>query len=70
MNQKDKPKLKMVVGGKEKEITFEQLALANNASLETLIRLLARKEIIEPKEFMKELRRVEKEKFKYGDKDS
>ncbi len=66
MNEKKKPILKLVVDGKEKEVSFEQLTLANNASLEAIMRLLVRKRIIKPQEFVTELKAVEKERYRFG----
>jgi hypothetical protein len=67
---KDRPvALKMVVDGKVREITFEELALSNNMSQEALVRLLVRKKLFEPRELMEEIHSVQKERYRMGDPD-
>ncbi len=52
----------IVVDGKEREISFEELALSNNIALEALVRILARKGIISPEEFVEQLGEIERER--------
>ncbi|MBN2542214.1 hypothetical protein JXI42_05060 [bacterium] len=63
-NPPEKGILKVIVDGKEREITFEELCLTNNLSQEALITLLVKKGIIDPNEFLDELKRLEKERLK------
>lgn len=56
--------LKMVVDGKEKEVTFEELALSNNLALEALVRLMVEKKLVDPKELMEFMERVRKERYR------
>lgn len=56
--------LKMVVDGKERDVTYEELALSNNLAQEALVRLLIDKKIVEPKEFMEMMERVKKERYR------
>ena len=56
--------LKMVVDGKERDVTYEELALSNNLAQEALVRLLIDKKLVEPKEFMDMMERVKKERYR------
>ena len=49
------------IGGEERVITFEELALSNNLTLEVLVRILVEKGVFTPEEFMQKLAQVEKE---------
>ena len=54
----------VTMDGKEVKITYEQLVLTNNLTLQALITLLVKKEIISPEEFLAELQSKEKERLK------
>jgi len=41
--------LKMVIDGKERDVTFEELALSNNLAQESLVRLLITKKLVRTK---------------------
>ena len=56
--------LKMIIDGKEREITYEELALSNNLAQEALVRLLIDKKLIEPKELLEMLETVKKERYR------
>ena len=56
--------LKIIVDGKEKEITFEELTLANNLAQEALVRLLLKKQIFQAPELLDELDKVRKDRYK------
>jgi hypothetical protein len=58
------PALKIVVDGKEREISYEELTLSNNLAQEALVRLLVDKKIIEPKDLIDYLERVRKERYR------
>ncbi len=47
--------LKIIIDGKEKEITFEELTLANNLAQEALVKLLLKKQIFQAPELLDEL---------------
>jgi len=64
MEEEKKFALKMIIDGKERNITFEELALSNNLAQETLVRLLIDKKIIDPKEFMDKMELVKKERYR------
>ena len=56
--------LKMIVNGKEREVTYQELALSNNLAQEALVRLLIDKKLIEPKELMEMMEKVKKERYR------
>ncbi len=56
--------LKMIIDGKERDISFEELALSNNLAQEALVRLLIDKKLIEPREIMDMLETVKKERYR------
>jgi hypothetical protein len=57
--------IKMVVDGKEREVTFEELSLSNNLALEALARLLIEKKLFEPKDLLEMMERVKKERYRH-----
>jgi len=59
--------LKMIVDGKEREVSFEELALSNNLAQEALVRLLIEKKLFEPKELMVMMETVKKERYRRPD---
>lgn len=62
--------LRMIVDGKEREISYEELALSNNLSQEALVRLLIDKGVFEPDELLKWLETVKKERYRVADEKS
>ena len=56
--------LKMVVDGKERDVSFEELALSNNLAQEALVRLLIEKKLFNPKELMDMMERVKQERYR------
>lgn len=64
----DKPKasyaLRLVIDGKERFVTYEELALSNNLAQEALVRLLVQKKLIEPKELLEEINKVKTERYR------
>ena len=65
--EEKKVALKMVVDGKERDITFEELALSNNLAQEALVRVLINKKLIEPKELLDMMETVKKERYRQID---
>jgi hypothetical protein len=61
--------LKMIVDGKEKDITYEELALSNNLAQEALVRLLIDKKVFKPNELLKMLETVKKERYRFPEKE-
>jgi hypothetical protein len=62
--------LRMIIDGKEREVSYEELALSNNLSQEALVRLLIDKGVFKPEELLQWLETVKKERYRVADKDS
>jgi hypothetical protein len=60
----NKVALKMVVDGKERDVTFEELALSNNLAQEALVRLLIEKKLITAKELLEWIEKVKQERYR------
>ncbi len=60
--------LKMVIDGKERDVTYEELALSNNLAQESLVRLLITKKLFEPQELLDMMETVKKERYRIPDK--
>lgn len=60
--------LKMVIDGKERDVTYEELALSNNLAQESLVRLLITKKLFEPQELLDMMETVKKERYRTPDK--
>jgi len=56
--------MKMVVDGKEREISFEELTISNKLSHDALVSLLIKKNLITPKELLDEIAEIRKERFR------
>jgi len=56
--------LKMVIDGKERDVSYEELALSNNLAQEALVRVLIDKKLFEPKELMKMMEIVKNERYR------
>ncbi len=56
--------LKIVVGDKERDVTYEELCLSNNLAQEALVRLLVKKKILKSEELLKEMEQVRKERYR------
>ena len=56
--------LKMVVDGKERDVTFEELALSNNLAQEALVRLLIEKNLFTAKELLEWIDKVKQERYR------
>ena len=56
--------LRMVLDGKERKISYEELALSNNLAQEALVRLLVKKKLIEPDDLLKEIHAVKSERYR------
>ncbi|MCX6826046.1 MAG: hypothetical protein NTV06_02075 [candidate division Zixibacteria bacterium] len=69
MEDDKKYALKMVVDGKERNVTFEELALSNNLAQEALVRLLIDKKVFEPKELLEKMELVRKERYRVPEPD-
>ena len=69
MDDDKKLALKMVIDGKERDVSFEELALSNNLAQEALVRLLIKKKILKPKEMMEMMQKVRKERYRTREDD-
>ena len=67
VTEEKKVALKMVAGGQERDITFEELTLANNLAQEALVRLLIEKKLFTPQELMQMMETVKKERYRTPD---
>lgn len=67
MSDEKRVALRMVADGKEREITFEELTLANNLAQEALVRLLIEKKLFTPQELMKMMETVKTERYRTAD---
>lgn len=56
--------LKILIGDKQKDVTFEELCLSNNLAQEALVRLLMKKKIFKSEELLKEMEQVRKERYR------
>jgi hypothetical protein len=56
--------LKIIMGDKERDVTYEELCLSNNLAQEALVRLLVKKKIIKSEELLKEMEQVRKERYR------
>lgn len=59
--------IKMVIDGKEKDISFEELSLSNNLAQEALVRVLVNNKLIKPKELLDMMEIVKKERYRHID---
>lgn len=55
--------LKIVIEGKEKEVTYDELTLANNLAQEALVRVLVKKNLVTSQELLEELQKVRTERY-------
>ena len=68
--EKDKKvALKIFIGDKVREITYEELCLSNNLAQEALVRLLVKKKIFKSEELLKEMEEVRKERYRSKDEE-
>lgn len=63
----DRVAIKMVINGKERDVTYEELALSNNLAQEALVRLLIEKKLFAPNELLDMMERVKKERYRQTD---
>ncbi|MCP4704548.1 MAG: hypothetical protein GY865_08050 [candidate division Zixibacteria bacterium] len=67
MTDDNKVALKMMIDGKVRDISFEELSLSNNLSQEALVRLLIEKKIIEGKDLLDMMETVKTERYRTPD---
>jgi hypothetical protein len=54
----------MVVDGKEREISFEELTLSNKLSQDALVSLLIKKGLFKPQELLDEMAEIRKQHYR------
>lgn len=64
MSDDKKFALRMVIGGKERNVSFEELALSNNLAQEALVRLLIEKKLVGADEIIKMMKTVREERYR------
>lgn len=64
MSDEKKIALRMISDGKERDVTFEELALSNNLAQEALVRLLIEKKLFTPNELLAMMDTVKKERYR------
>ncbi len=64
--QKDQQRvaMRMVVEGKERVITYEELTLSNNLAQEALVSVLIKKKLIDGQELLDEITRIRQERYR------
>jgi hypothetical protein len=61
--------LKIFIGDKVREVTYEELCLSNNLAQEALVRLLVKKKVFSSEELLKEMEEVRKERYRSEDEE-
>ncbi len=64
MDEKKPPALKVMIDGKEREVSYEELALSNNLAQEALVRLLVDKKMIDAKELLEYMQKIKQERYR------
>lgn len=59
--------MKMVIDGKVRDVTFEELAITNNLAQRALVSLLIKNKVIDPKDYLDELKTTQKEHYRKGE---
>jgi hypothetical protein len=59
--------LRILIGDKQKDVTYEELCLSNNLAQEALVKLLVRKKIFKAEELLQEMEQVRKERYRSVD---
>jgi hypothetical protein len=55
--------LKVSVGGKTHDVTFDELTLSNNLGLEALVTLLVEKNVFKPEELQAMMERIRRDRY-------
>jgi hypothetical protein len=69
MSDRENVAMKMVIDGKVREITVEQLVISNNLSQEALVSLLVKKGVIKAKDLLDEIDQIRQVRYRTGDPD-
>jgi hypothetical protein len=64
MEERKPPALKVIIDGKERDVSFEELALSNNLAQEALVRMLVDKKIIDARELLDYMQKIKAERYR------
>jgi hypothetical protein len=64
MDNQKPPPLKVVIDGKERNVSYEELTLSNNLAQESLVRLLVDKKIIKAEELLEYMKKIKEERYR------
>lgn len=56
--------LRVLIGDKQKDVTYDELCLSNNLAQEALVRLLVKKKVFKSEELLKEIDQVRRERYR------
>ena len=56
--------LRVLIGDKQKDVTYDELCLSNNLAQEALVRLLVKKKVFKSEELLKEINQVRRERYR------
>ena len=56
--------LRMVIDGRERKVTYEELALSNNLAQEALVSLLVKNKLIKPDDLLAEIKAVKSVRYR------
>jgi hypothetical protein len=59
--------MKMVIDGKVRDVTFEELAITNNLAQRALVSLLIKNKVIDPRDYLDELKTTQEEHYRTGE---
>jgi hypothetical protein len=67
VTEEKKPIIKILVEGKYRDVSVEELCLSNNLSIEALVKVLVDKKVFKPEELLKVMEEIRKERYKKFD---
>jgi len=63
-DQSKRVALKIQIGKRVQDITFDELTLSNNLGLEALVKVLVDKGVFQPEELQKEIERIRHDRYR------
>jgi hypothetical protein len=64
MAEQKPPPLRVMIDGKEREVSYEELALSNNLAQEALVRLLVDRGIIDAEDLLDYMQKIKQERYR------
>ncbi len=64
MDESKRVALKVAIGDKIHDVTFDELTLSNNLGLEALVTLLVEKEVFKPEELQAIMDRIRRDRYR------